>query len=76
VGYQLRVREIHACYSPLPPPVMTTVRPFAEKRSEGLIGFEVSMIAVRGEKIYVVVFGKASIEYRSTLKDHSLVCCG
>ena len=34
---------------PLPPPVMTTTSPFAEKMSFGLIGVETSMVMKVGE---------------------------
>lgn len=51
MGRQLKLARRECSYSPLPPPVMTTVRPLAEKRSDGLIGFVVSMVAVRYNKV-------------------------
>lgn len=58
--------------------MITTVRPLAEKRSEGLIGLEVSMVALRGERACGVGWkdGRMATEYKSTLEDYLLVFGG
>lgn len=57
---------------PLPPPVMTTVRPLAEKRSEGLMAFEVSIAATRRKRVGARWYEGVSVEQDLTCKDYSV----